>query len=99
MALLREMYGPSAEKVKVKNKPWKVEARTRKLEIYLTTISSNSHIEFSPSDAGFQDHYVVQEIIKDMAKSRALDVAGTKGFKGKKIGKAHFALHQSLVFP
>ncbi|KAL2620522.1 hypothetical protein R1flu_000727 [Riccia fluitans] len=81
MALLREMYGPGAEKVKVENKPWKVEAGTRKLEIDLTTVSSNYHVEFSPSDAGFQDRYVVQEIIKDMAKSRPLDVAGTKGFK------------------
>ncbi|KAL2623764.1 hypothetical protein R1flu_008009 [Riccia fluitans] len=92
------MYGAGAEKVKVENKPWKVEAGTRKLEIDLTTISSNYHIEFSPSDVGFQDRYVVQEIIKDMAKSRPLDVAGTKGFKGKEIGKARFALHQSLVF-
>ncbi|KAG6541440.1 hypothetical protein Mapa_017219 [Marchantia paleacea] len=81
MALLREMYGPGAEKVKVENKPWKVEAGSRKLEIDLTTVSSNYHVEFSPSDAGFQDRYVVQEIIKEMAKSRPLDVSGTKGFK------------------
>lgn len=81
MALLREMYGAGAEKVKVENKPWKIEAGTRKLEVELTTISSNYHVELSPSDAGFQDRYVVQEIIKEMAKSRPLDVAGNKSFK------------------
>ncbi|CAM6098258.1 unnamed protein product [Calypogeia fissa] len=81
MALLREMYGPGAEKVKVENKPWKVEVGTRKLEIDLTTVSSNYHVEFSPSDAGFQDRYVVQEIIKEMAKNRPMDVSGIKSFK------------------
>lgn len=81
MALLREMYGTSAEKVKVENKPWKIEAGTRKIEVELTTISSNYHVELNPSDAGFQDRYVVQEVIKEMAKSRPLDVAGNKGFK------------------
>lgn len=59
-----------------------LQAGNRKLEIDLTTVSSNYHVEFSPSDAGFQDRYVVQEIIKEMAKSRPLDVSGTKGFKG-----------------
>eukprot|EP00249_Psilotum_nudum_P008975 c21630_g1_i2 orf=349-1383(-) len=81
MALIREMFGAGAEKIKVENKPWKIEAGTRKIEIELTTVSSNYHVELNPSDAGFQDRYVVQEIIKEMAKSRPLDVAGNKGFK------------------
>ncbi|MCO5576696.1 hypothetical protein L7F22_030511 [Adiantum nelumboides] len=81
MALLREVYGSGAEKIKVENKPWKIEAGTRKLEVELTTISSNYHVELNPSDAGFQDRYVVQEVIKEMAKSRPLDVAGNKSYK------------------
>ncbi|KAJ7566381.1 hypothetical protein O6H91_02G100000 [Diphasiastrum complanatum] len=81
MALLREMYGAGAEKVKVENKLWKVEAGSRKIEVELTTISSNYHVELNPSDAGFQDRYVVQEIIKEMAKSKPLSVAGIKSFK------------------
>ncbi|CAI7788216.1 unnamed protein product [Closterium sp. NIES-53] len=75
LALLREMFGPGADKVKVENKPWKIEAGTRKLEVELTTVASNHHVELSPSDAGFQDRYVVQEIIKDMA----LDIGEWKG--------------------
>lgn len=48
----------------------------------LTTLSSTNHVELSPSDAGFQDRYVVQEIIKEMAKNRPIDTKGKKGFKG-----------------
>ncbi|GAQ82950.1 Replication factor C subunit RFC3 [Klebsormidium nitens] len=81
MALLRDMYGAGAEKVKVENKAWKVEAGTRKIDLELTTVSSNYHIELTPSDVGFQDRYVVQEVIKEMAKSRPLTVDGVKGFK------------------
>jgi len=46
-------------------------------------LSSANHIEISPSDAGFQDRYVVQEVIKEMAKNRPIDTKGKKGFKGK----------------
>jgi hypothetical protein len=59
-----------------------LQAGARKIEVELTTISSNYHVELNPSDAGFQDRYVVQEIIKEMAKSRPLDISGNKGFKG-----------------
>jgi len=48
----------------------------------LTTLSSANHIEITPSDAGFQDRYVVQEVIKEMAKNRPIDTKGKKGFKG-----------------
>lgn len=39
-------------------------------------------MELNPSDAGFQDRYIVQEIIKEMAKNRPIDTKGKKGFKG-----------------
>lgn len=60
----------------------RAQAGARKIEVELTTVSSNHHVELNPSDAGFQDRYVVQEIIKEMAKNRPLDVAGNRGFKG-----------------
>lgn len=81
MALLREVYGPGAEKIKVETKPWSIELPSRKLEVELTVISSNYHVELNPSDVGSQDRYVVQEVIKELAKNRPLDVAGNKGFK------------------
>ncbi|KAJ0841470.1 putative AAA+ ATPase domain, P-loop containing nucleoside triphosphate hydrolase [Helianthus annuus] len=81
MALLRQMFGASAEKVKVENKNWKVDAGSRTIDLELTTLSSTHHVELNPSDAGFQDRYVVQEIIKEMAKNRPIDTKGKKGFK------------------
>ncbi|KAG1653436.1 hypothetical protein FOA52_006947 [Chlamydomonas sp. UWO 241] len=44
-------------------------------------LSSNHHVEMSPGDVGHNDRYVVQAIIKEMAKSRPLDATGQKGFK------------------
>ncbi|KAK6802947.1 hypothetical protein RDI58_000731 [Solanum bulbocastanum] len=81
MALLRQIFGPSADKVKVENKIWKVDAGTWTIDVDLTTLSSTHHVELNPSDAGFQDRYVVQEIIKEMAKNRPIDTKGKKGFK------------------
>ncbi|KAJ0966376.1 hypothetical protein J5N97_027514 [Dioscorea zingiberensis] len=81
MALLKQMFGPGAEKVKLENKPWKIDAGSRTIELELTTLSSTHHIELNPSDAGFQDRYIIQEIIKDMAKIRPLDAKGKRSFK------------------
>lgn len=58
------------------------QAGTRTIDVELTTLSSTHHVELNPSDAGFQDRYVVQEIIKEMAKNRPIDTKGKKGFKG-----------------
>jgi hypothetical protein len=58
------------------------QAGSRTLDIELTTLSSTNHVELSPSDAGFQDRYVVQEIIKEIAKNRPIDTKGKRGFKG-----------------
>ncbi|KAJ4832643.1 Subunit of heteropentameric Replication factor C (RF-C) [Turnera subulata] len=81
MALLRQMFGASAEKVKVETKTWKIDAGSRTIDLELTTLASTHHVELSPSDAGFQDRYIVQEIIKEMAKNRPIDTKGKKGFK------------------
>lgn len=58
------------------------QAGSRSIDIELTTLSSANHVELNPSDAGFQDRYIVQEIIKEMAKNRPIDTKGKKGFKG-----------------
>ncbi|KAK3013806.1 hypothetical protein RJ639_008090 [Escallonia herrerae] len=56
-------------------------AGTRTIELELTTLSSTHHVELNPSEAGFQDRYIVQEIIKEMAKNRPIDTRGKMGFK------------------
>ena len=42
-------------------------------------LSSNYHVEMSPGDVGHNDRYVVQAIIKDMARNRPLDATGEGG--------------------
>lgn len=59
-----------------------IQAGTRTIDIELTTLSSTNHVELTPSDAGFQDRYIVQEIIKEMAKNRPIDSKGKRGHKG-----------------
>ncbi|XP_031474425.1 replication factor C subunit 3 isoform X1 [Nymphaea colorata] len=81
MALLRQMFGPGAEKVKLENKIWKIETGSRTIDLEITTLSSTHHVEMTPSDVGFQDRYIVQEVIKEMAKSRPIETKGKKGFK------------------
>lgn len=81
MGLLRQIYGAAVERLKVETKPWKIELPSRNLELELTTVSSNYHVEINPSDAGNNDRYIVQEIIKEIARSRPIDTKGKKGFK------------------
>uniref|UniRef100_A0A804M5B3 AAA+ ATPase domain-containing protein n=1 Tax=Zea mays TaxID=4577 RepID=A0A804M5B3_MAIZE len=81
LALIKQMFGAGAEKVKLENKTWKIDTGTRTFEIELAMLSSAHHVEMTPSDAGFQDRYVVQEVIKEMAKNRPIDAKGKRAFK------------------
>jgi hypothetical protein len=47
------------------------------------------------SYAGLQDRYIVQEIIKEMAKNRPIDAKGKKGFKGNILAVCVFILYLS----
>lgn len=51
---------PALLQVKVESRPWVIELPSRKLEVELTTLSSNYHVEMNPSDVGNNDRYVVQ---------------------------------------
>lgn len=75
---IHTLYTPQ---IRVETRPWQIELPSRKLEVELTTVSSNYHVEINPGDVGSNDRYVVQEIIKELAKNRPLDVSG-KGAMG-----------------
>lgn len=53
----------------METKPWKIELPSRNIEIELTTVQSNYHVELNPSDVGNQDRYIVQEVIKVMPRA------------------------------
>ncbi|KAJ1827422.1 Replication factor C (RF-C) subunit [Coemansia sp. RSA 2599] len=77
-AILREIYGSGAEKLKVSQRVFETPSR-RKMEINL--ISSNYHIEVNPSDAGVYDRVVIQDLIKEIAQTQQVATASARKFK------------------
>eukprot|EP01025_Chloroclados_australasicus_P025377 TRINITY_DN25361_c0_g1_i3.p1 TRINITY_DN25361_c0_g1~~TRINITY_DN25361_c0_g1_i3.p1 ORF type:complete len:379 (+),score=27.59 TRINITY_DN25361_c0_g1_i3:75-1139(+) len=73
-ALLKEIYGEQVLKVKVETKPWVIELPNRKITVEMTCVGSNYHVEFVPSDAGFQDRYIVQEVVKQIAAEQGIGI-------------------------
>ena len=54
-------------------------ASNKKLE--LAVVSSNYHVEMTPSDVGIYDRLVVQDIIKETAQTQQVDASARKPFK------------------
>jgi len=75
--LLKSIYGPGADRLRLDKRTFTTPTK-RTVEINM--ISSNYHIEMSPGDAGLNDRYVVQEVIKEMAQNKSLNSAGTMEF-------------------
>lgn len=67
--LLKEIYGPGAEKIHIQNESFETPSK-RKIEI--KTINSNYHIEVNPSEVGIYDKVVIQALIKNTASSALL---------------------------
>ena len=65
-SLLRALFGPGADRLKLDKRTFQTPTK-RTIDINL--ITSNYHIEISPGDAGLNDRYVVQEIIKEIASN------------------------------
>lgn len=78
MCLLKELYGPGVEKLRIVKMNFTT-ASNKKLEV--STLSSNYHIEVNPADVGIYDRIVVMELIKNVAQSHQLDVNGQREFK------------------
>lgn len=85
MALLREIYGPGVEKIKLEHRTFKNNSGK---PIEIGTLGSNYHIECNPSDVGNNDRFVIQEVIKEIASHANLSstvAAGSRNFKICKI--------------
>lgn len=75
-ALLRAVYGPGADKVKVDMRNFKisggkvVDQGAAADGVELAILSSSFHVEMSPSDVGpFKDRLITQAVVKEMAQS------------------------------
>ncbi|KAJ2864455.1 Replication factor C (RF-C) subunit [Coemansia aciculifera] len=77
-AVLREVFGPGADKLKVSQRIFETPTR-RKIEINL--ISSNFHIEVNPSDAGIYDRVIIQDLIKEIAQTQQVATTSARKFK------------------
>ena len=79
MALLREIYGAGVERVRLEHRTFKTPSNKA---IDITTLGSNYHIECNPSDAGNNDKYIIQDVIKEIASHGTLQSAGqARAFK------------------
>ncbi|KAG0169049.1 Replication factor C (RF-C) subunit [Apophysomyces sp. BC1034] len=83
--LLREMFGPGAEKLKVEQRPF-ITTSNRKL--IFNVFSSNYHLELNPSDLGIYDRVIVQDVIKEIAESPQIDTNAKHKFKIVLINQA-----------
>eukprot|EP00730_Choanoeca_flexa_P013771 TRINITY_DN5689_c0_g2_i2.p1 TRINITY_DN5689_c0_g2~~TRINITY_DN5689_c0_g2_i2.p1 ORF type:complete len:354 (+),score=70.55 TRINITY_DN5689_c0_g2_i2:89-1150(+) len=72
MAFLRELYGPSADRLKIEHQTLKP---TPSKTVEISTLSSNFHIEINPSDVGIDDYHVVRMLLKDIASSPQMDAS------------------------
>ncbi len=68
-AVLKELFGSGVEKLRIEHKQFET-SYGRKLD--QTIVSSNYHLEVNPSDNGFYDRVVIQELIKDLATNSSL---------------------------
>ena len=73
MSLLRQVFGPGVERLRLDKRTFTTPTN-RTVEINM--ITSNYHIEMAPGDAGLNDRYVIQDVIKEMASSKNIATVG-----------------------
>ncbi|KAG4300901.1 hypothetical protein PCANB_002905 [Pneumocystis canis] len=78
LATLRELYGLGVEKIKLDQKTF-LSSSNKKIKINM--ISSNYHIEFTPSDSGNYDRIVIQDLLKEIAQTQQVDASAKHRFK------------------
>jgi len=82
-AFLGALFGPSAQKLKLTQRVFTTPTG-KAVEIHM--ISSDYHIEISPGDAGNNDRFVIQDVLKDIASSKNIrsSVANMQEMMGHK---------------
>ncbi|KAL3790617.1 hypothetical protein ACHAW5_004184 [Stephanodiscus triporus] len=88
MSLLRQVFGPGTERLRLDKRTFTTPTK-RTVEINM--ISSNYHIEMAPGDAGLNDRYVIQDVIKEMAQNKNIASVGSAESGGGGGGGGIFA--------
>lgn len=78
-ALLRALYGPGADRLKLDKRTFTTPTN-RTIEVNM--ITSSYHIELSPGDAGLDDRFVVQDVIKEIASNKNVLTVSDKKLAG-----------------
>lgn len=86
LALLRALYGPGVEKIKIDARVFQPASSNRKLEFNI--VQSVYHLEITPSDVGNHDRVVVQELLKEVAQTQQIDLSARQRFKVVVINEA-----------
>lgn len=84
LALLKELYGSSVERIKIDTRALQAGSRTVEFNI----ISSVNHIEITPSDMGNSDRVVIQDLLKEVAQTQQVDLGAKQKFKVVVINEA-----------
>jgi replication factor C subunit 3/5 len=66
-ALLGALFGPSAHKLRLDQRTFTTPTN-KTVELHMVT--SNHHVELSPGDAGNNDRYVIQDVLKQLASTK-----------------------------
>lgn len=85
MATLRALFGPAVEKIKIDARVFQTTSN-RKLEFNI--VSSNYHLEITPSDVGNYDRVVIQDLLKEVAQTQQVDLNAKQRFKVVVINEA-----------
>eukprot|EP00747_Dinoflagellata_sp_TGD_P161862 gnl/TRDRNA2_/TRDRNA2_178842_c0_seq1.p1 gnl/TRDRNA2_/TRDRNA2_178842_c0~~gnl/TRDRNA2_/TRDRNA2_178842_c0_seq1.p1 ORF type:complete len:356 (-),score=93.12 gnl/TRDRNA2_/TRDRNA2_178842_c0_seq1:131-1198(-) len=67
-ALLREVYGPGVDSIKVETRSVAPNPNTPSNTVDIQVVVSNYHLQLSPSDVGSKDRAVVMQLIKETAQ-------------------------------
>lgn len=84
-AVLNELFGAGSRKIKIESRQLDL-GGSRKLEI--TMVSSVYHVEITPSEAGNQDRFIVQELLKEIAQTQQIDQNARHRYKVVVINEA-----------
>merc|ERR1719305_1143119 len=85
-ALLRELYGPGVDAIKVETKSVAPNPSAPSNTVDIQVVVSNYHLALTPSDVGNKDRAVVMQLIKEVASHPP--IGGTQTFKVVVIDEA-----------